>query len=978
MYQKLSLLFILLLLTSVATLAQETSEEELLPIGLTEEEMTRLHEIGMNAIRTAPPTGEIRNPSEWEPMQGVIIRYPFGISYAIIAEMSEDLMVTTIVASSSEQTYVTGQYQSNGVNMANVDWLIAGTNSIWTRDYGPWFIFEENGDMGIVDHVYNRPRPLDDVIPQHLGSAWGLNVFGMDLSATGGNHMSDGLGMSMSTRLTWDENPSLSHAEIDSILLAYLGNDFTVLEYIESGGIHHIDCWAKFLDPATIMVKDVPSGSSSYALLNARADLLSQMMSPWGRLYEVVRVYCPYGTAYTNSIILNDKVFVPIFNDVWDDDALQTYQDAMPGYEILGFTGSWLDDDAIHCRAMGVPDSNTLFIDHVPLGNQTDTLIDFHVEAKIVDHSDAGLIADSLKIFYSINSGAFDYAMLTATGEPDMYEGYIPTQSGIADVRYYIQAADYSGRIETHPFIGEPGAHAFSMDLPPDMEMPVTELADSLQPDMSTTLYLPVKNNGPGILSITFSSTDSWLLFNSDEQVLYPSDSIDLAIILNGAGQPSGDNLGNIEYVSNDPELPSGSISILMHILAPDILISESSLTQTLASGDTASQLITIDNLGPGRLDYSISAQMFASMTMQASDHSEPAGWRQVVSDKDTYQEPFYVPLTAGYGGPDTYGHSWVDSDEGASVVFDWVDISSVGTSHTLSDDEATAAISIGFGFQFYDSVYTELYIGSNGIVTFEAGSGNRSEQALPTTSMSSLIAMFWDDLDPRRGGSIYHYYDAALERFIVTFDQIRFYSGATGTGYLTFQVILKPDGTMKLQYATMDPGILTLDGSCVGIQNSTADDGLEIVYHAGYIHDNLAVEITAEHWMEASPLAGSVDPYGSVDVTVSFDAADLEDGEYSGQLAISCNDPDTPLPIIGVTLTVSSVSWVCGDVDGNGIGPDIADLVYLVAYMFNGGSAPPVIEAAIINGTTELDIANLVYLVSYMFSGGPDINCLP
>ena len=56
------------------------------------------------------------------------------------------------------------------------------------------------------------------------------------------------------------------------------------------------------------------------------------MMSPWGRPYTVVRVYCPYGTAYTNSTILNDKVLVPIFGSSWDDDAIQTYQDAMPGY----------------------------------------------------------------------------------------------------------------------------------------------------------------------------------------------------------------------------------------------------------------------------------------------------------------------------------------------------------------------------------------------------------------------------------------------------------------------------------------------------------------------------------------------------------------------------------------------------------------------------------------------------------------------
>jgi len=43
-------------------------------------------------------------------------------------------------------------------------------------------------------------------------------------------------------------------------MLAYLGNDYIVLDDVESGGIHHIDCWAKLLNPATILVKDVAAG----------------------------------------------------------------------------------------------------------------------------------------------------------------------------------------------------------------------------------------------------------------------------------------------------------------------------------------------------------------------------------------------------------------------------------------------------------------------------------------------------------------------------------------------------------------------------------------------------------------------------------------------------------------------------------------------------------------------------------------------
>ncbi|MFH2037372.1 MAG: agmatine deiminase family protein [Candidatus Zixiibacteriota bacterium] len=455
--------FVLLTILVMGSVRLMADDEEFLPIGLTDEEKTRLDEIGINHTKTAAPPGPIRNLAEWEPSEGVIIRWPLGISVSIVAEYSEDLIVTTIVGSTTEMNSAISSYTTGGVNMANAEFFIAPTNSIWTRDYGPWFIFDGNNELAMVDPIYNRPRPLDDVIPVLLGADWGMTVYGMDLATPGGNHMSDGLGTSMSTELVYNENTDKTPAEIDSIMLAYLGNDYEVLDYIESSGIHHIDCWAKFLSPTTIMVKDVPPSSSSYALLNARAGYLSQKISAWGVPYTIVRIYCPYGTAYTNSIILNNKVLVPLFGDSFDDSALATYENAMPGYEIIGFYGSWYDDDAIHCRAMGVPDRGMLKIEHVPINQITDNSSPYEIGAKIKAYSGEDIITDSLKIFYKTKSAEYFSVPLAATVYPDSFVGYIPIQSSGAMVTYYLQAADNSGRVETHPYIGAPGAHQFTI-----------------------------------------------------------------------------------------------------------------------------------------------------------------------------------------------------------------------------------------------------------------------------------------------------------------------------------------------------------------------------------------------------------------------------------------------------------------------------------------------------------------------------------
>jgi hypothetical protein len=65
------------------------------------------------------------------------------------------------------------------------------------------------------------------------------------------------------------------------------------------------------------------------------------------------------------------------------------------------------------------------------------------------------------------------------------------------------------------------------------------------------------------------------------------------------------------------------------------------------------------------------------------------------------------------------------------------------------------------------------------------------------------------------------------------------------------------------------------------------------------------------------------------------------------------------------------------GDVNHSG-GPgaiDISDLVYLVDYFFFGGPAPPCLEEANVDGSSDgqIDIGDMVYLVDYMFLGGPE-----
>ncbi|MFH1687538.1 MAG: PQQ-binding-like beta-propeller repeat protein [bacterium] len=78
-----------------------------------------------------------------------------------------------------------------------------------------------------------------------------------------------------------------------------------------------------------------------------------------------------------------------------------------------------------------------------------------------------------------------------------------------------------------------------------------------------------------------------------------------------------------------------------------------------------------------------------------------------------------------------------------------------------------------------------------------------------------------------------------------------------------------------------------------------------------------------------------------------------------------------------GATVAVAGPTLGCADINADGVGPDIADLVYLVNYMFNGGPPLAFPEAADMNNSgSGPDIADLVYLVNYMFNGGPEPEC--
>ena len=434
------------------------------------EEWLHRDEIGKNFTPTDPPEAPVRMLAEFEQMKGVVIAFSldyneFGIPVSAIKEMAEDITVIVIAEGSSAQTTVTNLLNSNGVNMDNVEFLAAPTDSWWVRDYGPWFVIDGNNEVGVCDFPYNRPsRVNDDEIPIEVSTFMDVNLFGMALISTGGNFMCDGMGIAASTDLIWEENPTLSHDEVAQLVNDYLGiQTYHILNDPLGDYIKHIDCWGKFLDVDKILLAQVPENDPRYQDYEDIADYFAEQTSSFGTPYEIYRVFAPgnsEATPYTNSLILNNKVFVPISGSQYDAAAISVYQQAMPGYEIIGSMSSeWLNTDALHCRTKGMADKEMLYIKHIPISGPIPVNQGYEIDATIIPYSGQALYPDSLFIRYNVNNGDFSTIALSLVGND--YQAFIPEQANGDTIRYYIHAADESGHSANHPFIGQPDPHLF-------------------------------------------------------------------------------------------------------------------------------------------------------------------------------------------------------------------------------------------------------------------------------------------------------------------------------------------------------------------------------------------------------------------------------------------------------------------------------------------------------------------------------------
>ncbi|WP_432410530.1 agmatine deiminase family protein [Rasiella sp. SM2506] len=448
-----------------------------------------------------------RTAAEWEPALGTLIVWPLSIPHKLVIELAKDNHLFTMVEDKEAQKEAEKWFGAWSIDLNKVTFMYAeqGVDAWWTRDWGPSAVFTDKGSYKLADGKYIYATPLTDMacndslqflyfdenkkmeltqidddatIP--LAKQLGFELMDLPFNNTGGNVLTDGLGTAFSTCVIYAENKyhgidAENFLKLNDSLLGF--QRYNIISNFEKRGIQHIDCLLKLIDEETILVAEPPEDHELFSVYNDIIEKeLSKFKTAYGNPYTIKRIKTARWinerlAAYTNSLILNKTVYIPLFDIPQDAIALATWRDVMPGYTIKGFTYAlddepfvtdevknhyrvygWNDGDALHCRTRAIWNPDILFISVNTSNTEVDADQNHNVYATIIDYSKKGLVEDSSELYWRIQGDTvWKTIILSNTKNEHHFFAEIPNQKSGTTIEYYISAVSKSGEKATRP-----------------------------------------------------------------------------------------------------------------------------------------------------------------------------------------------------------------------------------------------------------------------------------------------------------------------------------------------------------------------------------------------------------------------------------------------------------------------------------------------------------------------------------------------
>ena len=333
-----------------------------------------------------------RFPAEWEKQSAVLIAWPHKTgdfsnrlesveqSYSVIADTITQYQKLIIVCrDDSHQQHIQNLVSKHDA----IDFIHATVNDIWVRDT-VFLSVEQDGAITHLNFLFNGwgekyQHQNDNALNHKLLNAKpfkGKAYKDIDFILEGGSVESDGIDTVLTTKqclLNPNRNKGLTQQEIEQQLLHSLGAKrvFWLDQENLSGDDTdaHIDTLARFCSANTIAYTSCDDADDlHYTSLNYMERQLQDLRTQAGDPYHLVPLPLPkpihdeegqqLPANYSNFLIINHAVMVPVYGDPMDKIALQRLTDCFPRHEIIAIPCRPLVHQygSLHCMTMQFPE----------------------------------------------------------------------------------------------------------------------------------------------------------------------------------------------------------------------------------------------------------------------------------------------------------------------------------------------------------------------------------------------------------------------------------------------------------------------------------------------------------------------------------------------------------------------------------------------------------------------------------------------
>ena len=363
-------------------------------------------------LATIDPTADqdqrYRMPAEWESQDAVWLQWPDrsmaeghqmkleGTWLAMVSAMAGFVTVHAVVTSEEAADHVDRQLAWFGLS-DGVELRVIPIDDVWARDSGPTFVIDSEGALNVTDWNFNgwggrfdheHDRGLSGSIAEllrvpHLRPTTTLEGGALEVNGTGS------LIATESSIVNDNRNPGSTRSAIEAELARFLGVHNIIWlsgapkEVCDAFGDvtdWHVDIAARFTDRSTVLycwTED--QNDPRYPYLVRHREQLEQATDEDERSLDLVPLSMPevrsvssssYGAplsrpgsltdaAYTNYLVTNGVVLVPVYGRREDEEAKAIIREHFPGRDVVGIPALTLTEEggAVHCVTQHQPAS---------------------------------------------------------------------------------------------------------------------------------------------------------------------------------------------------------------------------------------------------------------------------------------------------------------------------------------------------------------------------------------------------------------------------------------------------------------------------------------------------------------------------------------------------------------------------------------------------------------------------------------------